>query len=161
MIIETTNIKTPIGILQIKGNDEGIASITILKADDKLFETNITSNCLKNCVKQLQAYFYGDLKVFDIPLNPQGTDFQKEVWQQLIQIPFGKTITYQQQSQNFGNTKAIRAIAAANAKNPIMIVIPCHRVVGSDGSLTGYAGGLHNKKWLLEHENAIKQTSLF
>ncbi|MCK5677367.1 MAG: methylated-DNA--[protein]-cysteine S-methyltransferase, partial [Flavobacteriaceae bacterium] len=98
---------------------------------------------------------------FDLKLNPQGTDFQQNVWNELQRIPYGKTTSYLDQSKKMGNVKAIRAIASANGKNPIWIIIPCHRVIGSDGSLTGYAGGLWRKKWLLEHENPTKQTSLF
>ena len=94
-------------------------------------------------------------------LNPQGTELQKKVWQALVKIPFGKTTSYLELSKTLGDVKAIRAVAAANGKNPLWIVIPCHRVIGSDGSLTGYAGGLHRKKWLLEHENPLKQQSLF
>ena len=94
-------------------------------------------------------------------MNPKGTDFQRKVWNELGKIPFGDTISYMDQSKNMKKIKAIRAIASANAKNPISIVIPCHRVVGSDGALTGYAGGLWRKKWLLEHENPTNQISLF
>ena len=88
-------------------------------------------------------------------LHPSGTEFQKKVWQELLNIPFGKTCSYLELSKKLGDVKAIRAVAAANGKNPLWIVIPCHRVIGSDGSLTGYAGGLWRKKWLLEHENPV------
>jgi methylated-DNA-[protein]-cysteine S-methyltransferase len=94
-------------------------------------------------------------------LNPKGTEFQQKVWQELAQIPCGKTISYLDLSKKLGDVKAIRAVASANGKNPIWIVVPCHRVIGSDGSLTGYAGGLWPKKWLLEHENLTNQQSLF
>ena len=94
-------------------------------------------------------------------LSPEGTEFQKKVWSELLNIPYGKTATYQQMANTLGDPKVIRAAASANGKNPISIVIPCHRVIGSDGSLTGYAGGLHRKKWLLEHENPSAQQSLF
>jgi methylated-DNA-[protein]-cysteine S-methyltransferase len=94
-------------------------------------------------------------------LNPSGTDFQKSVWKALQDIPYGKTVSYLDLSKTLGDVKAIRAVAAANGKNPLWIVVPCHRVIGSDGSLTGYAGGLHRKKWLLAHENPVKQQTLF
>ncbi|HDZ14815.1 MAG TPA: methylated-DNA--[protein]-cysteine S-methyltransferase, partial [Pricia sp.] len=94
-------------------------------------------------------------------LNPKGTDFQKRVWKTLETIPYGKTVSYLEISKILGDVKAIRAVAAANGKNPLWIIVPCHRVIGSDGSLTGYAGGLHRKKWLLDHENPVKQQSLF
>lgn len=94
-------------------------------------------------------------------IAPEGTDFQKRVWQQLLDIPFGTTLSYLDLAKQLGDVKAIRAVASANGKNPLWIVVPCHRVIGTDGSLTGYAGGLWRKKWLLEHENPPNQTSLF
>ena len=98
---------------------------------------------------------------FDLLLNPQGSSFQKLVWKELCNIPFGKTRSYLAQSKLIGDPKAVRAVASANGRNPIWIVVPCHRVIGSDGSLTGYAGGLWRKKWLLDHESPVKQQSLF
>ena len=112
-------------------------------------------------ISQLQDYFDGKRKEFTFAINPIGSEFQKKVWQELLQIPFGKTCSYLDLSKKLGDVKAIRAVAAANGKNPLWIVIPCHRVIGSDGSLTGYAGGLWRKKWLLEHENPTQQESLF
>ena len=116
---------------------------------------------MEDCVFQLQEYFDGKRKAFDIKLNPEGTDFQKKVWNRLLEILYGKTLSYLELSKQLGDVKAIRAVANANGKNPIWIIIPCHRVIGSDGSLTGYAGGLSRKQWLLEHESPYKQTSLF
>jgi methylated-DNA-[protein]-cysteine S-methyltransferase len=110
---------------------------------------------------QLKEYFEGNLTHFQFKMNPNGTDFQKKVWEELLKIPFGKTASYQEVTNKLGDPKAIRAVANANGKNPLWIVVPCHRVIGSDGSLTGYAGGLWRKKWLLEHENPVKQQSLF
>ena len=109
----------------------------------------------------MAEYFNGKRIKFSILLNPKGTPFQKSVWKELITIPFGKTTSYLSQSNSLEKPKAIRAIASANGKNPICIVIPCHRVIGSDGSLTGYAAGVWRKKWLLDHENPLKQQSLF
>lgn len=116
---------------------------------------------LKDAVEQLEEYFEGNRTVFELQLNPSGTDFQKKVWEALLQIPFGKTISYLELSKQLGDVKAIRAVASANGKNPLWIVVPCHRVIGTNGDLTGYAGGLHRKKWLLEHESPAKQTTLF
>jgi methylated-DNA-[protein]-cysteine S-methyltransferase len=112
-------------------------------------------------VKQLKEYFNKERSHFNLKLNPQGTEFQKKVWDALQSVEFGKTQTYQQMANSLGDPKVIRAAAAANGRNPIAIIIPCHRIIGSDGSLTGYAGGLHRKKWLLEHESRFKQGELF
>lgn len=110
--------------------------------------------------RQLMEYFSGKRKAFDLPLAITGTGFQKKVWEELRHIPYGKTLSYLGLSRQIGNVKAIRAVGHANGQNPLAIIIPCHRVIGSDGSLTGYAGGLWRKKWLLEHEGALLQTSL-
>jgi len=157
--METCIISSPLGFTKIVGDDDGIVSITVLNSEEKI--TDIIPVELEDCVFQLQEYFDGKRKDFDIKLNPEGTDFQKKVWNELLEIPFGKTIAYLELSKKLGDIKAIRAVANANGKNPIWIIIPCHRVIGSDGSLTGYAGGLSRKQWLLEHESPYKQTSLF
>lgn len=154
-----TYYKTPIGIAKIIGSEEGIESISVL--DNDIETSTDISDCLKECVKQLDEYFSGKRTNFNIKLNPKGTDFQKKVWKELLTIPFKKTRTYLEQSKALGDIKAIRAVASANGKNPIWIIIPCHRVIGSDGSLTGYAGGIWRKKWLLEHEGFLTQQSLF
>jgi len=116
---------------------------------------------IQNCITQLGEYFKGNRKKFDIGINPIGTEFQGKVWHELTKIPYGKTISYLEQAQNLGDEKAIRAIASANGQNPIPIIIPCHRVIGLNGKLTGYAGGLLKKQWLLEHEGALQQKTLF
>lgn len=116
---------------------------------------------LQQASAQLLEYFEEKRKTFDLNLNPDGTEFQKKVWDLLQTIPFGKTYTYAQMANKLGDPKVIRAAASANGKNPIAIVIPCHRVIGSDGSLTGYAGGLVNKKFLLELEKANGVLTLF
>lgn len=152
-------IHTPLGHAKIEGDIHGIQSITIL--DDPVEPSPTIPEELKACIRQLKEYFEGTLKEFDLKLNPIGTPFQQKVWQALLQIPYGKTISYLDLSKQLGDVKAIRAVANANGKNPLWIVVPCHRVIGSDGSLTGYAGGLHRKKWLLDHENPVKQQSLF
>jgi len=155
----TAYYKTPIGTAKIVGNEYGISSITVL--DKEIETTTEVPVPLKKCVLQLDEYFNGKRTKFDLKLNPQGTDFQKKVWNELLNIPYGKTRTYLEQTKKIGDIKAIRAVASANGKNPIWIIIPCHRVIGYDGSLTGYAGGIWRKKWLLEHENPVKQQTLF
>src|SRR5690606_16887318 len=157
--MEECIIHTPLGFTKITGDDDGIASITVLNSEEKL--TDIIPESLQDCVYQLQDYFEGKREQFDLKLNPQGTDFQPTVWKQLQTIPYGKSMSYLELSKQLGDVKAIRAVANANGKNPIWIIIPCHRVIGSDGSLTGYAGGLARKQWLLNHENPYKQQSLF
>lgn len=167
-----TYMQTPIGVAEIIGDEKGIQSIKILefqkvsdsekKAIKETFDfPDHIPLYFKECTVQLQQYFEGTRKEFDLKLNPIGTNFQKKVWSELRNIPFGKTRTYLEQSKLIGDPKAIRAVASANGKNPLWIVIPCHRIIGSDGSLTGYAGGLWRKQWLLDHESPNKQQTLF
>jgi methylated-DNA-[protein]-cysteine S-methyltransferase len=156
--METACIKTPLGMATITGNENGISVIAI--ADDGVVSEAIPL-VLQEVVTQLNDYFEGKRTEFDVLLNPQGTDFQKKVWNGLLQIPYGKTMSYLELSKQLGDVKAIRAVASANGKNPLWIIIPCHRVIGTDGSLTGYAGGLWRKKWLLELENPSPQQTLF
>ncbi|WP_392348804.1 methylated-DNA--[protein]-cysteine S-methyltransferase [uncultured Polaribacter sp.] len=161
--IETTYLKTPIGIAKISGDKNGIQSISVLDEDsvsDDILNIS-TPFCLQECVVQLEEYFKGNRNHFNLTVNPKGTAFQIKVWKALLKIKYGKTKSYLEQSKALGDIKAIRAVATANGKNPLWIVIPCHRVIGSDGSLTGYAGGLWRKKWLLAHENPVKQQTLF
>jgi len=157
--METVFVDSPLGILKIDGDIDGIVAISMLDEKEAISET--IPEVLEDCVYQLKEYFEGNRSDFNVKLNPQGTDFQQKVWNELLNIPHSKTRTYLEQTKAIGDVKAIRAVASANGKNPISIIIPCHRVIGSDGSLTGYAGGLWRKKWLLEHENPVKQTSLF
>ena len=157
--MEICIIKSPLGYTKIVGDDDGISQVTVLNSEEK--ETDIIPTELEDCVIQLREYFEGNRTTFDLKLNPQGTDFQNVIWKLLQEIPHGRTISYLQLSKRLGDVKAIRAVANANGKNPIWIIVPCHRVIGSDGSLTGYAGGLHRKKWLIEHESEYKQQSLF
>ena len=166
--MEICYFKTPLGIVKIEGNQNGIEVVSILEEGDsraKLEQANPISieipDNLKGVVSQLQEYFEGKRTEFTFKLNPKGTDFQQKVWQELLNIPFGKTISYLDLAKKLGDPKVIRAAASANGKNPLWIVVPCHRVIGADGSLTGYAGGLWRKKWLLEHENPTNQQSLF
>ena len=156
--MQTAYIKTPLGIATIIGDENGVSEISVSQEGEVSI---IIPAVLQEAVLQLQDYFEKKRTSFDFKINPKGTDFQIKVWNALLEIPYGKTRTYLEQSKFLGDIKAIRAVASANGKNPLWIVIPCHRVIGADGSLTGYAGGLWRKKWLLEHENPTTQQSLF
>jgi methylated-DNA-[protein]-cysteine S-methyltransferase len=158
MDTKTVCINTPLGIAKIIGDEEGVSVISV--SDEGEISSTIPIN-LREAVTQLFEYFEGNRTNFTFKLNPSGTEFQRKVWKELHEIPFGKTISYLELSKKLGDVKAIRAVASANGKNPLWIVVPCHRVIGTDGSLTGYAGGLWRKKWLLEHENPNNQQSLF
>jgi methylated-DNA-[protein]-cysteine S-methyltransferase len=156
--METVYIKTPLGIAKIMGDENGISVISI---SEEGIISSIIPSILQEAISQLNDYFEGKRNDFTFKLNPSGTEFQQKVWKGLLEIPFGKTMSYMELSKKLGDVKAIRAVASANGKNPLWIVVPCHRVIGTDGSLTGYAGGLWRKKWLLEHENPSNQQSLF
>lgn len=158
--MKTTSLNTPIGILILEGDKTGLRSVKF-SSKTEIGESKEIPLELKDAVLQLQEYFDKKRKSFDLKLSPAGTDFQKRVWKELEKIEYGKTKNYQEIANLLGNPKVIRAAASANGKNPIAIIIPCHRVIGSDGSLTGYAGGLERKKYLLEHENVLRQQSLF
>ena len=137
--MQTAFINLPLGITKIVGDENGISDISILQEGELSIEIPIE---LKEAVIQLQEYFEGKRTHFSFKLTPKGTEFQQKVWQELLNIPFGKTMSYLELSKKLGDVKAIRAVASANGKNPLWIVVPCHRVIGTDGSLTGYAGGL-------------------
>ena len=151
-------INTPLGFAKLEGDDAGISSLTIL---NNVVTVSDIPDSLEDAVRQITEYFEGTRKEFSLNLNPEGTDFQKRVWDKLLTIPYGKTTSYLQLSKDLGDVNAIRAVANANGKNPLWIIVPCHRVIGSDGSLTGYAGGLGRKQWLINHESPNKQQSLF
>jgi len=157
--MEVAYVSTPLGLAQIEGDADGLSSVSILENGPEVLPD--VPEVLEEAVYQLQEYFDGTRKTFDLVLNPQGTEFQLKVWRLLLEIPYGQRISYLELSKRTGDVKAIRAVASANGKNPLWIIIPCHRVVGSDGSFTGYAGGIHRKKWLLDHESPSKQQSLF
>jgi len=157
--METYYLNSPIGTLRMEGDESGLASVSFLKSDE--FVSKEIPDVLLDAITQLEEYFNGMRTDFKLKLNPYGTDFQKRVWKELINIQYSKTISYQELANRLKDPLVIRAAASANGKNPIAVIIPCHRVIGSDGSLTGYAGGLHRKKWLLDHENPVKQQSLF
>jgi methylated-DNA-[protein]-cysteine S-methyltransferase len=148
-----TYYKTPVGVCQITEEEGFITRVHIL--DDEHEATEPETTLMKQVVKEFDEYFAGTRKSFSFPINQPGSNFQQLVWQELLKIEYGKTITYNQQALQMNSPLAIRAIAAANGKNDLWVVVPCHRVIGSNGSLTGYAGGLWRKKWLLEHEARI------
>jgi methylated-DNA-[protein]-cysteine S-methyltransferase len=150
-------VKSPVGELKLVASDEGLAAI--LWENDKpgrvrlnIVAADANRPALVETERQLVAYFAGERKTFDLTLDFAGTEFQKKVWQALLTIPFGETRSYGQIAQQIGSPKAVRAVGAANGKNPISIIAPCHRVIGSTGQLTGFAGGLAVKAWLLQLE---------
>ena len=148
-----TYYQSPIGLLKIGGSDHYISELTFVDNTDQVThgEPGI-SEVMHQCTEELIEFFNGKRKAFDIPVYQEGTEFQQRVWSELINIPFGKTISYLDLSRRIGDPKAIRAVAATNGRNNIAIIVPCHRVIGSNKALVGYAGGLWRKKWLLEHE---------
>lgn len=152
----TTYYHSPVGLLKISGTDDYISEVSFHDISQKI--ANRKKNIpplLIHCVEQLIQYFNGQLRIFNLPLNQPGTPFQQEVWGELIQIPFAKTISYLELARRTGDTKATRAVASANGKNHIAIIVPCHRVIGSNRELVGYGGGLWRKKWLLDHEMKV------
>ncbi len=145
--------KSPIGYLKIAGFAEGIAAIDFLDEDAEA-TTNPAAG-FEDCFCQLDEYFSHRRKTFSLKLNPQGTDFQKRVWNELLKIPYGQTVSYLDIAEALGDKKALRAVGAANGRNPIPIIIPCHRVIGRNGDLIGFGGGIWRKEWLLRHEGAV------
>ena len=154
----TAYYRSPIGVLEIAGSRDGIASV--LFVDDVAGE-NGTPPELQDCVAQLDEYFGGKRKEFSVKLDLRGTEFQKRVWRALQEIPFGRTVSYLDIASAIGNKESTRAVGRANGQNPISIIVPCHRVIGSDGGLTGYGGGLWRKRWLLDFESRTHQDALF
>lgn len=155
----TIKYLTEIGWLQVDGNDDFIESIAFSKSEPT--STKEEPKWKPELIQQLDSYFNYEKIEFNLPLKPKGTEFQQRVWDQLIKIPYGQTISYWELAKRIGDIKATRAVAAANGKNPIVIVIPCHRVIGKDGSLTGYSSGIERKKFLLELEKGIQPNLLF
>jgi len=151
--------KSPLGILKISADEKGIKEIEFAQEEFKSIQ-NSSSKIIKDCIKQLDEYFRGKRKSFELKLNPEGTEFQKKVWKELLKIPYGKTLSYGEIARRIKNQKAVRAVGQAIGRNPISIVIPCHRVIGGDGKLTGYASGLWRKEWLLKHEGAVSDCLL-
>lgn len=156
--METAYIQSLVGNIAVSGSENGIRSILFL---DKEIEVSAVPECLQDCICQLKEYFEGKRNSFNLKLDPAGTDFQLKVWEKLQQIPFGKTISYLQLARMTGNESNTRAVGNANGKNKINIVVPCHRVIGSNGKLTGYGGGLWRKEILLKLEMGASMPGLF
>jgi len=152
----TAYYKTEIGFIKILGSEDGISYINFIDDDKVVEEPGQKPAVLGECVRQLDEYFQGKRKKFELKLNLRGTDFQRRAWRELQDIPYGETISYRQQAERMGNKKACRAVGGANGKNPVSVVIPCHRVIGKDGSLTGFGSGTWRKEWLLNHERKFR-----
>jgi methylated-DNA-[protein]-cysteine S-methyltransferase len=148
-----TTINTPVGFLKITTSDIALLSVEFSDKDSE--SDDYQPEILKNTIRQLNEYFQGERTEFSLNLDPGGTEFQKKIWQLVYSIPFGKTVSYLEIARNSGSEKNTRAVGLANGKNPIPIIIPCHRVIGVSGKMTGYAGGIERKKWLLIHEQNI------
>jgi methylated-DNA-[protein]-cysteine S-methyltransferase len=156
--VKTLYYQSPLSLIEVQATEGGVRAVSFVENrefDEKENEYNQLT------IKQLDEYFNKKRQVFDMPFDFEGTDFQVRVWQELLKIPFGKTKSYMDISKALGDIKAIRAVGMANGRNKIAIIVPCHRVIGSDGSLTGYAGGLDKKKWLLDFEIPKTQGELF
>jgi methylated-DNA-[protein]-cysteine S-methyltransferase len=150
-----TYYQSPLGLLKIAGDEHVIHEVAFIDDAKSIEEGAILTPLLQLCIEQLIEYFNGQRRSFELPVYQPGTIFQSKVWSELMNIAYGKTISYMDLAKKLGDPKAIRAAASTNGKNKIAIIIPCHRVVGSNQTLVGYAGGLKRKKWLLEHENKI------
>jgi len=148
--MQQLQLPSPLGLIEITASEQGIHSIYFV--DSSSAPTHSSLAALAACKQQLTDYFAGQRQQFELPLAATGTTFQQQVWAALCTIDYGQTCSYAAIAQQMDNPKAVRAVGAANGRNPLSIVVPCHRVIGANGSLTGYAGGLERKLWLLEHE---------
>jgi len=159
--MHSITINTPVGFLEITSSENAIVAVSFVESG--YISGKQIPEILKNAKQQLLEYFIGSRKIFDLPLEPKGTEFQLKVWKEVSKIEFGETASYLDIAKATGSEKNTRAVGLANGKNPIPIIIPCHRIIGSDGKLTGYAGGINKKQWLLKHEleNSTKQNLLF
>jgi methylated-DNA-[protein]-cysteine S-methyltransferase len=147
--VEKAFYNSPVGWIELVSKPQGISSIVFREPEG---DVNLPKGLLLECIAQLTLYFSGNLKVFDVPLAPEGSPFRLEVWNELVKIPYGQVVTYSDLAKRLRGTTYTRMVGQANAKNPVSILIPCHRVVGMNGALTGYGGGLWRKKFLLELE---------
>ncbi len=150
-----TYYQSPVGLLKIGATDHVINQVLFVNENEEITPVSELSPLLQQCIEQLIEYFNGARQVFDLPVYQEGTPFQNRVWSELLNIKFGRTISYLDLAKRLGDPKTIRAAASTNGKNNICIIVPCHRVVGTNNSLVGYSGGLPRKKWLLNHENKI------
>jgi len=150
----TTYYHSPLGWIEIQASSEAVTSLIF--CDERKSDACNDSPVLADCVRQLDEYFSGRRTGFDVPVQQQGTEFQQNVWNVLTDIPFGTTVSYGDVAKMVNNPKSARAIGAANGQNKVWIIVPCHRVIGANGALTGYAGGIERKKWLITHEKRFK-----
>ena len=153
----TDYLETPLGLVEFKASEKGITQIIFCGAEKSAINPN---EITQQCKKQLAEYFFGHRRVFDLPLDPKGTPFQQSVWACLVKIPFGETWSYRDIAKMLNKDKASQAVGGANGRNPISLIVPCHRVIGSNGTLTGYAGGIERKLWLLKHEGIDVKSSI-
>jgi methylated-DNA-[protein]-cysteine S-methyltransferase len=147
----TAYYESPLGWIEVKGNDLGIISVLFVDEQGQTCKSPLVAQC----VEELEEYFQNKRTAFTVPLCPDGTDFQKRVWTALRTVPYGRTASYLDMANEIGNPKAVRAIGGANSRNPISIIVPCHRIIGKNGTLVGYEGGLWRKEWLLKHEGSL------
>lgn len=159
-----TYLRTAIGQLKITADETAVNSILFVFKDTEMEEENLNSVIIQ-CKTELAEYFAGKRKEFNVPIHQDGTEFQHRVWNELMKIPYGKTVSYNDIAIALGDKKSVRVVGSSNGKNKISIIVPCHRVIGKDGSLTGYAGGMWRKQWLLNHEKEFsggeKQMEMF
>lgn len=149
---------SPIGTIEITGTLDVITSVLFIESEPSLFSIpEDTPQVIRDCWHELDDYFKGNRVEFTVPYRQKGTDFQSRVWQALTTIPYSETASYQDIARSIDNEKAVRAVGTTNGKNKLCILVPCHRIIGANGTLTGYAGGIWRKKWLLEHEQNHKQ----
>lgn len=153
MKVASAYYKSELGVLKVTGTEDGIHAVEF--TDIEAAAQTAAPTCLWECFRQLDEYFSGGRKQFALSLKPQGTDFQKAVWNELLKIPYGQTVTYMHVAKALGNPNAVRAVGAANGRNPIPIIVPCHRVIGSNGDLIGFGGGIWRKEFLLRHEKVV------
>jgi methylated-DNA-[protein]-cysteine S-methyltransferase len=165
--LTSTDIDSPVGTLRVVASEMGIRAIlwpgdgpTRVLLGPVVHQPSDVGPLLSSAVEQISEYFRGDRTIFDLPLDPVGTAFQLQAWRTLATIPFGSTVSYAEQAERMGDRRKARAVGAANGRNPISIVVPCHRVIGSTGSLTGFAGGTDAKRWLLQHEARVAGVTL-
>ena len=152
-MIYHTYIDSPVGTIEISGDDDFVS--TVVFVNEAKQDSQLLPRVIRDCRKQLQEYFAGTRKEFSLKLSQAGTDFQRQVWDELCNIPYGKTISYLQLAKKLGDPKSIRAVGTANGRNNLAIIVPCHRVIGTNGTLVGYAGGLDKKKRLLDFEASM------
>lgn len=151
----TTYYHSPVGWLELSATAKGLSKIIFKNSEPEEMSENDSYPVIAETIKQLNGYFAGNLTQFDIPLDLQGSDFEVQVWKQLLTIPFGHTVTYGEISKILNNPKAIRAVGTTIGRNPLVIVVPCHRVIGANDRMVGFGGGIWRKEWLLKHEGAI------